>query len=157
MPYAWERAFLDRRAVARSCRSYGSRYGRQLSRRVWFWVTVITSKKWNKIKRVNYRYLGGRRIKDLGVDDDGYPIELEGLAPPSLRDREFLQHSSLWGSQFIAGGSGEGSQRLKPDGSILSQPQMKTDPTLPAYCNPPNPCPVGYSGMDFLISSIVFN
>lgn len=93
------------------------------------------------------RYMNGRVMKDLELDDDGYPIELEGLAPPSLRDREFLQHSSLWGSQFIAGGSGEGSQHLKPDGSILSQPQMKTDPTLPAYCNPPNPCPVGYSGI----------
>lgn len=92
------------------------------------------------------RYLGNRAIKAFEGDDAGYGVDLEGLAPPSLRDREFLQHSSLWGNQYIAGGSGEGPQRLKPDGSILSQPQMKTDPTLPAYCNPPNPCPVGYTG-----------
>lgn len=25
------------------------------------------------------------------------------------------------------------------------KPQVKTDATLPAYCNPPNPCPVGYT------------
>lgn len=24
---------------------------------------------------------------------------------------------------------------------------MKPDAALPAYCNPPNPCPVGYTGM----------
>uniref|UniRef100_A0A1B6CRY9 Neuroendocrine protein 7B2 n=1 Tax=Clastoptera arizonana TaxID=38151 RepID=A0A1B6CRY9_9HEMI len=67
---------------------------------------------------------------------------------PSLRDQEYLQHSSLWGHQYMTGGSGEGKQRLKPDGTLQNQKQVKTDATLPAYCNPPNPCPVGYSGME---------
>lgn len=38
----------------------------------------------------------------------------------------------------MTGGTGEVGQhffKLKP----------KTDASLPAYCNPPNPCPVGYS------------
>lgn len=48
-----------------------------------------------------------------------------------------MQHSSLWGHQYVSGGSGEGPHRIKP--------QVKTDATLPAYCNPPNPCPVGYN------------
>lgn len=56
---------------------------------------------------------------------------------PSLRDSEYMQHSSLWGHQFMSGGGGEGPHVVKP--------QVKTDATLPAYCNPPNPCPVGYT------------
>ena len=24
--------------------------------------------------------------------------------------------------------------------------ESKTDGVLPAYCNPPNPCPIGYTG-----------
>lgn len=30
-------------------------------------------------------------------------------------------------------------------GPHVLKPQVKTDATLPAYCNPPNPCPVGYT------------
>ncbi|EDW54938.1 neuroendocrine protein 7B2 [Drosophila sechellia] len=55
---------------------------------------------------------------------------------PSLRDHEFLQHSSLWGHQFISGGMGEGPNRYPTI--------VKNDAGLPAYCNPPNPCPEGY-------------
>lgn len=65
---------------------------------------------------------------------------------PSLRDQEFLEHSSLWGNQYVSGGAGEGKQRLKPEGSIKNIQEVKTDGTLPAYCNPPNPCPLGYTG-----------
>jgi hypothetical protein len=46
----------------------------------------------------------------------------------------------------MQGGAGEGSQRLKPDGSVSNVQVIKTDAVLPAYCNPPNPCPLGYSG-----------
>lgn len=56
---------------------------------------------------------------------------------PSLRDSEYMQHSSLWGHHFMSGGAGEGPHVVKP--------QVKSDATLPAYCNPPNPCPVGYT------------
>ncbi|CAH1173466.1 unnamed protein product, partial [Phaedon cochleariae] len=64
---------------------------------------------------------------------------------PALRDREYLRHGSLWGNQFISGGSGEGNQLLRPDEGMKNNHEIKTDSTLPAYCNPPNPCPVGYS------------
>ncbi|CAN7995262.1 unnamed protein product [Ixodes hexagonus] len=70
------------------------------------------------------------------------------LGGPSLRDQEYLQHSSLWGHQYVAGGAGEGYQRLKPDGSGKNIQVVKTDAVLPAYCNPPNPCPKGYTGED---------
>ena len=47
---------------------------------------------------------------------------------------------------FTAGGAGEGSQHLRPEGSIKNQQVTKTDGVLPAYCEPPNPCPLGYTG-----------
>lgn len=56
---------------------------------------------------------------------------------PSLRDSEYLQHSSLWGHKYVSGGAGEGPH--------VAKSQIKSDATLPAYCNPPNPCPVGYT------------
>ncbi|XP_067647463.1 neuroendocrine protein 7B2 isoform X1 [Eurosta solidaginis] len=54
---------------------------------------------------------------------------------PSIRDQEYLQHSTLWGHQYINGGMAEMPNRF---------PAIKSDSTLPAYCNPPNPCPYGY-------------
>ena len=78
-----------------------------------------------------------------------------------LRDQEYLQHSSLWGHQYVAGGAGEGKQRLKPDGSVKNVQEIKTDNLLPAYCNPPNPCPVGYTHedgcMDNFVNSAAFS
>lgn len=46
----------------------------------------------------------------------------------------------------ITGGAGEGVQTLNPENPVRNKNEVKTDATLPAYCNPPNPCPVGYSG-----------
>ena len=64
---------------------------------------------------------------------------------PSPR-KEYLEHSALFGHQYVQGGAGEGIQRLKPDGSIANIQVIKSDSVLPAYCNPPNPCPNGYTG-----------
>lgn len=61
---------------------------------------------------------------------------------PSIRDQEYLQHSSLYGNQYISGGAGE----LK-----MPKQEIKTDSSLPAYCNPPNPCPVDYTGISSLL------
>lgn len=79
---------------------------------------------------------------------DRYRKEGDLLGGPSIRDQEYLQHSSLWGHQYVAGGAGEGVQRLKPDGSAKNVQVVKTDAVLPAYCNPPNPCPKGYTSED---------
>lgn len=62
--------------------------------------------------------------------------------------KEFLEHSSLFGHQYMQGGAGEGDQHLKPDGSIPNVQVIKSDSVLPAYCNPPNPCPNGYTVED---------
>lgn len=76
--------------------------------------------------------LMSRASKDLEAEQMDYDSLLEGNNPsPSLRDQEYLQHSSLWGHQFVSGGGGEGPRHIAP--------QIKTDATLPAYCNPPNP------------------
>lgn len=81
--------------------------------------------------------LMSRASKDLEAEQMDYESLLDGNPSPSLRDQEYLQHSSLWGHQYVSGGGGEGGPRH------LSQ--IKTDATLPAYCNPPNPCPVGFT------------
>ncbi|XP_023024829.1 secretogranin_V domain-containing protein 7B2 [Leptinotarsa decemlineata] len=77
-----------------------------------------------------------------------FPLDYDAVGSfnihPSIRDQEYLQHSSIWGKQFISGGAGEGNQLLRPEG-MQNKQEVKTDSTLPAYCNPPNPCPVGYT------------
>jgi Neuroendocrine protein 7B2 precursor (Secretogranin V) len=79
-----------------------------------------------------------RATKDQNERMMDYDSMLDRANPhPSLRDSEYMQHSSLWGHQFMSGGAGEGPHIVKP--------QVKTDASLPAYCNPPNPCPVGYT------------
>nr|CAG4650476.1 EOG090X0DEG [Sida crystallina] len=62
----------------------------------------------------------------------------------SLRDQEFLQHSSLFSNNQHMG---EGKTVMKP----TAKPPLngdKPENVLPAYCNPPNPCPIGYTGED---------
>lgn len=78
-----------------------------------------------------------RENKAMEAEQMDYDALMEGNPSPSLRDQEYLQHNALWGHQYVSGGGGEGPHRLKP--------QVKTDASLPAYCNPPNPCPVGVS------------
>lgn len=73
--------------------------------------------------------------KGLDPEQMDYESLLDGIPSTSLRDPEYMQQNSLWGHQYMSGGAGEGPHRLKP--------QVKTDASLPAYCNPPNPCPVG--------------
>ncbi|KAK3093414.1 hypothetical protein FSP39_015381 [Pinctada imbricata] len=57
----------------------------------------------------------------------------------SIRDQEYQEHSPLWGYQSVSGGTGDGKEHPK---------EVKTDKVLPAYCNPPNPCPIGYTEED---------
>ncbi|KAE8752612.1 hypothetical protein FOCC_FOCC000734 [Frankliniella occidentalis] len=94
--------------------------------------------------------LASRNLKDLDAFDYELGDDMSPLSPhPSTRDGEYLQHSpSLWGHQYLSGGAGEGKQHLRPDGAIKNQHQVKTDAALPAYCTPPNPCPIGYTAED---------
>lgn len=83
--------------------------------------------------------LMARASKDLEAEQLDYDaLLLSGNPNPSLRDQEYLQHSTLWGHHYVSGGSGK-------SGGNFFNAQVKSDATLPAYCNPPNPCPVGYT------------
>lgn len=72
---------------------------------------------------------------------------------------DILSNSSLWGNQYVTGGAGEGEERLQPLGTMQSHHRLvKTDASLPAYCKPPNPCPVGYTGKyNLMILEMVLN
>lgn len=79
-----------------------------------------------------------RASKDLENEQLDYDALLGGDPNPSLRDQEYLQHSTLWGHQYVSGGSGDFPLKS-------GKQEVKTDAGLPAYCDPPNPCPVGYT------------
>jgi len=64
------------------------------------------------------------------------------------RDAESFPGPIAFGHKYITGGAGEGDQQLHPEGNFEHREQVKSDNVLPAYCEPPNPCPVGYAGSD---------
>ncbi|XP_012271553.1 neuroendocrine protein 7B2 [Orussus abietinus] len=77
------------------------------------------------------------------------PLDYDGLDThnpnPSIRDQEYLQHSSLWSHQRMEnGGMGQDRHRIQP-GGLTGIKDEKTENNLPAYCTPPNPCPIGYT------------
>lgn len=64
------------------------------------------------------------------------------------RDAEALPGPLSFGHKYMTGGAGEGDQRLRPEDDFEHRQQIKSDSVLPAYCEPPNPCPVGYAPKD---------
>merc|ERR1712110_976332 len=84
----------------------------------------------------------------LTIDPSYYDDDDEdSLVRTHHRNIEMSPLNSLGdGFQYIQGGAGKGEQHLQPDGSKTNFKQIKTDEKLPAYCQPPNPCPVGYTG-----------
>jgi len=83
---------------------------------------------------------------DLGTGGNLYPDSqfIDLIA----RDIESYQGPLAFGNKYITGGAGEGEQKLQPDGEFEQRQQVKSDNVLPAYCEPPNPCPVGYTAAD---------
>lgn len=90
----------------------------------------------------NPNALGSRSLEEERYDPLDYDL---GDAPlhPSIRDQEYLKHSSLWSSKY-SGDISAGTSDQNHHPTQLSA--TKTKNTLPAYCNPPNPCPVGFGG-----------
>jgi len=81
---------------------------------------------------------------DTTFDDDSNQY-LTALA----RDEEHEIHSPfITGYKYVSGGAGEGRQHLSPSGQIPNHPEVKTDEELPSYCDPPNPCPLGFEADD---------
>ncbi|XP_032691252.1 uncharacterized protein LOC116853974 isoform X2 [Odontomachus brunneus] len=78
---------------------------------------------------------------ELPADYDG----IDTLNPnPSIRDQEYLQHSTLWSHQRVNNNKGNDRHRIQSAG-LKGIKDEKTENPLPAYCTPPNPCPVGYT------------
>lgn len=91
-------------------------------------------------------------INDFENEDSSQPSQnnyYDDSIKTDARDEESESHSSLVsGFQYVSGGAGEGKQHLTPDGHMSNKDEVKSDEDLPAYCHPPNPCPVGYIGED---------
>uniref|UniRef100_A0A1I7Z2I3 Neuroendocrine protein 7B2 n=1 Tax=Steinernema glaseri TaxID=37863 RepID=A0A1I7Z2I3_9BILA len=64
------------------------------------------------------------------------------------RDAENFPSPVSFGHKYMSGGAGEGDQQLRPEEGFEHRQQVKSDAVLPAYCEPPNPCPVGYTASD---------
>jgi len=95
----------------------------------------------------------GEDLQQLMLDNSAAVESQPRAINAEPKDVEHLQHSSLWGHQYIAGGAGEGQQFLSPNGGFRNKEQIKTDAVLPAYCEPPNPCPPGYTAEDGCLES----
>jgi len=81
---------------------------------------------------------------DTAFDDDS-----DQYISALTRDEEQEIHSPfITGFKYVSGGAGEGRQHLSPSGNIPNKPEVKTDEELPAYCAPPNPCPLGFEADD---------
>lgn len=74
-------------------------------------------------------------LKNIDSDESDYEGLVDDHPIPSIRDNEQLHHSTLWSYNVDAG------KPLKP----IYNTRVKNEASLPAYCNPPNPCPVGYT------------
>lgn len=81
-----------------------------------------------------YPQLMARSYKDVDYQDN-----------PSTRDQEYVQHSTLWANRFMEGGAEETENQEDVQKPPASPQQANKQDNLPAYCNPPNPCPVGYT------------
>jgi len=79
-----------------------------------------------------------------GFDDDS-----DQYLSALTRDEEQEAHSPfITGYKYVSGGAGEGRQHLSPTGEFPNHLEVKTDEELPSYCDPPNPCPLGFEAED---------
>lgn len=87
------------------------------------------------------------KVKELPIE---LPADYDAMdinPNPSIRDQEYLQHSTLWSHQRINNNNnnkGNDRHRIQSSG-LKGVKDEKTENPLPAYCTPPNPCPVGYT------------
>ncbi|KAI1724024.1 neuroendocrine protein 7B2 precursor (Secretogranin v) domain-containing protein [Ditylenchus destructor] len=90
----------------------------------------------------------------LGIDERLMSSANMEFSQPLFPDSEFIDLISRdaesfpgplsFGHKYIT----EGDQQLRPEDEFAHREQVKSDNVLPAYCEPPNPCPVGYADQD---------
>ncbi|XP_035727542.1 uncharacterized protein LOC118443929 [Vespa mandarinia] len=99
-------------------------------------------------------YFGNSRLSDDFDKPKEIPIDLpadyetvDTFNPnPSIRDQEYLQHSTLWSHQHANDYyRGNDRHRIQQSIGLKGGKDDKTENALPAYCTPPNPCPIGYT------------
>nr|CAG4641196.1 EOG090X0DEG [Eulimnadia texana] len=67
----------------------------------------------------------------------------------SIRDQEYLQHSSLFSKMHNSENNADEFKDSASASKVVAGLNSKTSgAVLPAYCNPPNPCPLGYTAED---------
>jgi len=81
---------------------------------------------------------------DTAFDDDSDQY----LSALTRAEEQEIHSPYITGYKYVSGGAGEGRQHLSPNGEIPNRPEVKTDEELPAYCDPPNPCPLGFEADD---------
>lgn len=84
--------------------------------------------------------------------------EFSSIGTPSISssDQEYIDSPlALSGHQYVQGGAGEGKQLLGPDGTFENVQVVKSDSAVPSYCDPPNPCPIGYTAKDGCLEGFV--
>ncbi|XP_066601514.1 neuroendocrine protein 7B2 [Prorops nasuta] len=87
---------------------------------------------------------------DIPLDYDA----LDGFNPnPSIRDQEYLQHSTMWGHQRLNNNFKNNDRHMLNIEGLKNIKNEKPDNALPAYCTPPNPCPVGYTSADHCLEN----
>lgn len=93
------------------------------------------------------------KVKEIPAE---MPLDYDGIDTPnpnpSIRDQEYLQHSSLWSHQRLNNNIVNDRHRIQAAG-LKGIKDEKTETNLPAYCTPPNPCPIGYSSEDHCITN----
>ena len=85
---------------------------------------------------------------DNGISDD---LLWQGLLDDMGKIKSNKQHTSneqmstnyLWGEHKITGGADEGEQWLDSNPFPVHKLPKPKPNKLPAYCDPPNPCPIG--------------
>ncbi|KAI3388048.1 hypothetical protein SNEBB_007247 [Seison nebaliae] len=85
-------------------------------------------------------------MKDFNTNETPSPFYPKDLVTDSRLDLNENFFNNLHKQHLMSGGAGEGLQHLSPNGNFNNKESIKTDSVLPAYCPPPNPCPVGYKG-----------
>ncbi|KAL6257083.1 hypothetical protein P5V15_012016 [Pogonomyrmex californicus] len=87
------------------------------------------------------------KAKELPMELPTDYDSMDTLNPnPSIRDQEYLQHSTLWSHRFDdKNNNNKGYNRHRIQSGLKGLKDEKAENPLPAYCTPPNPCPVGYT------------
>lgn len=90
------------------------------------------------------------------ADNELYGNTGSTSAASNYGNTEYIDHPlAIVGHQYVQGGAGEGRQLLGPDGTFENVQVIKTDRAAHSYCNPPNPCPIGYTAEDGCLEDFI--